>query len=550
MVSLRTVRLVTSMLVLVAGCRSHAPLCEGDTCDTGAEAGAGGDAAGQQGSSGSTGVGGDGSGSGGDGGAGNDEPECRRDGDCSLGTRCDGDERCVGGVCVLGEPVECLPDMVCEAQGESVTCLYEQPSPWLLIASNDRIVGLPRAQIVEQPLFTLLERGQVTFDTSFFEVQWSPTGENALAFAYETEFGTSLTRFRFGAGLPERAQLDELPNWLDSIDSEVSAVFSVDGERLAVDAEGLFLLQLEGAAAATRWFQSSSRALCAEPNSWLASYGVVSLVGEELLERPLAGEGYPSPDTRWIIEAGTPGRLVPCAASGDVLELGSVGSVVWSSDSRYAAIALDDGGLRVLSLEDPAAPVEVWSHAAAEQHGFDTNNGALLIEVADADTFSLLTLDGAEPAALTALSLEADACVKGIGADLLLAHWPCSDEGANQVVWLPLHEPAAPESISPGRVVEYDAALGLAVLDVGIDDELVFLQLDRESYRLQPLLIKAEGSTYRFHFSPDAQGLVVTTAPGFRWIVDYYPIDTATGDLQSKVQVTDGGVWVGWQPWR
>ena len=172
------------------------------------------------------------------------------------------------------------------------------------------------------------------------------------------------------------------------------------------------------------------------------------------------------------------------------------------------------------------------------------------VKLRGADTYSLLNLIGSSPAAPRDLSLAADACVMGVGAGVLLAGWPCGDEGSDEVVWLPLHERAEPEVLSPGAVVSYDPALGMAVLDLGTGEALRLLHIDRHGHRLQPLLVKNEDYGYGFHFSPDAQGLVIVTMLGPKNVADYYPIDLGTGDLQTKVPLAVGARAVKWQPWR
>ena len=59
-----------------------------------------------------------------------DSDECQEDADCVNIFYCDGEEACVDGECISGDPIDCDDGLWCDEVSESCLPLDELSVPW------------------------------------------------------------------------------------------------------------------------------------------------------------------------------------------------------------------------------------------------------------------------------------------------------------------------------------------------------------------------------------------------------------------------------------
>ncbi len=527
-------------MLVVAGCRSHTPVCDGADCK----------ATGSGAADGVAGAGSTPDNAAGAGGAAAREPECTSDSDCTRGTACDGVERCVEGRCQDGQAPRCDHGTECDPNSIDGACVYTEQSPWLLITFDERVVGLPRHLLGSMPLATLAESRDKKL-SPFYLATWSPSGADALVITQEPEQGLSLARLQFGSGLPAPlAPFENLPDWFPT--AEVGTTFASDGSRMAVDewTQGsLFIVDLEDPPLPTQLAESNISGFCEDPKTWLSPRGLASIVnGKVAVQEP---GGVLSPDARWLAQIGPDAALVPCTIGAERLPLGFGANLFFSPDAHFLAAELDDGSLRVFSLRDSTQPAEVWTHPQAKFRNFSGDSASMLLQPAGFERLSFVDLTADEPATAE-LELDPSAYVELIGPGALLA----LDLGSGEetLMWQPFRALQAPMPVAKGVIVQSDAARGMAVVRRDSGEKLentVLVRFDRDGFRLDSLAqVDAGSEDHSTFLAPDGSGVVQMYERDLLTLIDWFPIDPKTGDLLSKVPLAEGAHAMEFQPWR
>jgi hypothetical protein len=381
-----------------ASCREHRELCQGEGCgaskidDT------------TPGSSGSAGSFIDPDEPSGAGGA-DARPACSRDADCDDGLACDGVEPCVSGRCEPGALVECASGTHCVEDGAE-RCVYENSSPWLVAMTKERVMALRLAELAagETTLIPLLERPRDRAFLGFAGAFWAPNGRFALVPSVEPEFGSSYQLLQFGAGLPAIGDVPDLPNWGDYSDPPQFMPDSSQA-RLFDNYSGSYVVDFTREPPVTQrhplgdfyWTTGG----CSDGKSWVRvdhDYRVsVDTVEDGTATARTLGEFYSliSPDGAQLLltthsTAETPQVvLTHCSDDPWTFEIKDAFHGEFSPNSKLLWLKLNGGGLRVLSLEDPSAPVEVWARSTADDvdgERFTPDGRRLLFEQAEGDS--------------------------------------------------------------------------------------------------------------------------------------------------------------------
>lgn len=461
----------------VAACRSHQQVCDEATCGNLGGAGRGADATEPEPEAMAGAAGGA------------PEPECRRDQDCANDLRCDGSEHCSSGKCEAGAALECDHGTGC-VEGAEARCLYEQPSQWMLVSSLDTLFGIRIADIGNDPkLIALAERPRKATLTGFDEVFWAPNGLAALVRSAEQEFGFRLELLRFGAGLPSQLlPLPDVPNWGDFYRPPAIAWDST--RALVTDGySGTFQVDLSESGAPTQLIAPRAAIdycqFCRDSRSWLQTPpddtpSLATLVDGEILLRELAGGTEVSADGRVLSTylrdddenlLGT--RLSACSGEAWEVEFLEGSSVFLSPDSKLAVVSPAAGGSRLVSLEDPANPIEIWSHPDASPSNsptFVADGQKLLVSATgDDDVRSLHVVDFAQAAAQpVSLRLPGDAVIDLVTDSWLLA-WAAGADDSRQLLW---------QSLAPTE-------RPVTVLSDATDDDIVLHALGTDAVLLQ-----------------------------------------------------------------
>lgn len=529
-------------------CRSHEVLCDGLSCDMGAGGQAG--AAGADSASG---------GAAGDTGGAPASVECESDAPCQNDERCDGAERCVEGRCEPGDALSCEHGTSCE-ESDVARCVYEAPSPWLLTIGTDTIRGLPIAEIGKRKLPPLATREVEEPLTGFEEVTFAPNGKVAIVHSLEHQFGSSLKLLRFGPGLPsELLEIPDLPDWGDFWEG---ARFSADSTRALIrDAHtGSYVVDLTDERRPTQLVAPGddlgdllAQAFCKESSSWVQygdeQYSIATRVDGATSTRSLGyGSFEVSPDGTLVLfqpvaEDGM--RLYSCSGDDWVVTFDEAVGGRFSPSSRELLLSLAEGGLKLVSVEDPRAPLELWAHpTAALGHGFNLDGSKLLVQlVADgADEATAHAVDLSDPSQPPySLRLPVSAETIACGKTAMLAWGGSSEDDARDVLWQTLapSSTAAPVVVRPRPPQEvakiYGASEGSVLLGSLVDEQtaLSLLRYDTED-------------TDEFEEVP------VATFPGSIWGLSWSPIGQSLA-VQVTGATIDTKVWwvtfsETWQP--
>jgi hypothetical protein len=521
--------------------------------------------------------------------AGEPAPECARDEHCQNESMCDGSERCADGQCLPGEAVECQYGAHCDDEATPL-CIYDKPSPWLIATTTQRVSGLPVALLNEvDELLTLAERPKGSVLTGYDKPFWAPNGKVALVRSFEDRMGSRLSLMRFGAGLPSSLEpVPDLPNWGDYWDTPV---FSADSNWVSVtdNYTGTYLVDLKPDAVPPqlqpRAEFSAPRLLCADPDAWLPYVDseeslLAALVDGELATRSLGtGSITLSPDGRLLLigvedadgdEVGL--QLGSCSAETWLVNLDGASHAVFSPDSQLLLLELREGGMKLLSLTDPAEPAELWSNLAARpavERGFSPDSQKLVFLLSDATeeepSLHVIELGELPTTEGRGLALPAQGEVVALGDEAVLM-WSSSAEGEPpRLLWRAL-EPAVDEDgkLEPPLVLVEDAALPTTVTSHAFDSRTVFLtgyskDLDQTTVsRLlfdasQPELVELgtfAGSAQSVEATPRDYGVAVLMEKGLIDVQLFWIGFAPDGVPASPRLLADQAFSVSIQPWR
>jgi hypothetical protein len=410
-----------------------------------------------------------------------------------------------------------------------------------------------------------------------------------LVRSFEDRMGSRLSLMHFGAGLPSSLEaVRDLPNWGDYWDTPL---FSADSKWVFVtdNYTGSYLVDL-GLDPAPPRLQlaeefSVPRALCADPSAWLP-YGsseesvlATSLDGE-LATRSLGpGSITLSPDAHLLLigledeegdEVGL--QLGSCSAETWLVHLDGASRAVFSPDSQFLLLELEDGGLKLLSLAAPAEPVELWSNLAASSAfgpGFSPDSQKLVFLLSDAaaDEPSLHVIDLGDPSGPTpsGLGLPAHGDLVALG-DRALLMWASSAEGEPpQLLWRSL-DPAVDEGgkLEPPLVLLEDVAQSTSVAHHTFDPRTVFLTAyfeELEQTTVSRLLFDASqpelvelgtfaGSATSLEAAPSNYGVAVLMAKGGFDMQLFWVGFAPDGVPYAPRLLADQAFSVSIQPWR
>jgi hypothetical protein len=550
-----------------ASCRSYEEVCDETTCRDDAAGGYAGAPGSDEGEpSGAAGAA--------------PEPECRRDGDCANEYACDGVERCVSGRCEEGEALQCDHGTSCvEAARER--CVYEVPSPWLLVTGTESLRGLPVAELGKRELITLAERPREQVLQGFERVFWPADGKVAVVRSFEREFGYRLELLRFGTGVPGPiVPLPDVPNWGDFYEAPR---FSRDSTRaLVVDGYGgVYLVDLTQAATPTRLVAPPNAVarveFCSDSTSWLQQASDTSLWAQARLAdgaidtRQLAGS-WPSlsPDGRWVAlelvdeEDETIGvQLLACAADSWSVDYPEARSASFSSDSQLLLLQLTGGPVKVLSLENPRDPVEIWSDPEAsdwEEPHFSTGAQGTVVAYLKGEDDSLRFVDPWTGAEVPDRELPPNTALAASGTSSLLL-WSNTTSGApRDLLWhsltpnvpsvLVLSDPNDEATEIWSCPPAPDAVLLGRRLPGAEQTELMFLRFDGERAELGQLetLMTVQGAISSVIWAIDGSGAAIGTQGALIDNTLYWLPWSAEGPGEP-VEIAEKALTVEFQPW-
>lgn len=475
-----------------------------------------------------------------------DAPECSRDVQCDNDLTCDGAERCVGGKCELSEALECAYGTHC-VEGAAERCVYETSSPWLLAMTKERVMALRLADLAAGDT-TMVPLAQEALDPDrhqafggFSRAFFSPNGQHAFVLSVEEQWGYSYQLARFGAGFPSLGDIPELPSW-----GEYEAPqFQADSSRarLVDDNSGNYVVDLTRDPVLTE-----RQAL--DDDTWRTegcSDGKSSVhlddndaVYIETVEAGITttrelGEHYYdiSPDGRFVLLTSDEYAEVPTVVlthcSGDpwALELDDAFGGSFSPDLKLLWLKLNGGGQRVLSIEDPAAPVEIWESSEAEDiYGsrFTPDSRRLLFEAPVGEnepSLHVVDLSLAAPEAYD-LGFAPGAELFYIGNAALLAI-DSSQEGSVRYLWRSW-SPTDPPQLAFERTTSQTSKFSSGFLEEGgffiergSDEqvELLQLQLAADGFELTSLGTFEGVDIGTVEIAPDHSGVLVGASTNF-----------------------------------
>lgn len=417
----------------------------------------------------------------GEGGAGSTS-QCETDLDCDDGRACTGEERCSASVCEGGTPIECDGGTVCDETDPDEPCVYARSSPWLVLLSYEKVLGLPTAELGKRKLLTLGQRVGTGVFVGMNAIAFSPNGRHALIDFWAPDFGQAVLEVSFNRGVPAPAHnLENLPNW----GSYSVPTFSHDGARALVSEvdSGAYLLGLAGRRGESSQldvptFRGDEVAFCSDDHTWLRSGPKTTLYtltdGHALANDLGHDDQYDvelSPDARKIWLGGESPRLVSCAGEATSAPLGVVAeSAEFSPDSRWLLLSLADGSTQLLSVAESLTAAEVWSGSSVAEWFWSDGAGALLVrlETEVASSYGYFDLSQSPPV-LRTLALDGAASILGCGSSGCLARSPEQADSAEALLFQPFNVEAAPAPIgdasgAPATVALADFQRGRLVL--------------------------------------------------------------------------------------
>jgi hypothetical protein len=505
-----------------ASCRSHWPLCRGVACHAPQAAGAGPAEA-----------------AAGEAGQAVPAPACSSDAECSNALACDGQERCSEDGCQPGDPVACpYPALHCE-EDASEPCVFDTPSPWLVIARGETLEGLPTSELGKQKLIPLASRPPSR--GLGYAGTLVAAGPFAVPVALEEEFLYRAQYLRFGRGLPSKLQL--LPDVPDLIDSLDAPLLSPDSRYVLVidDATGMYMAPLEDRRQATYFFPREEGSVyqagfCEDSRTFWrrdqAGLSVVTLTDEATSSRLLEASGTPlwSWQKRFLVlETTEPtGVLVtPCTADGESTFYDGAYEPVIGPGSETLLLSFEAGGQTLYSLDPPDAKRELWSNGSVriESATFSPDGAHVVGWVEDQLCVADLNDAGQRPAALGVPSSASLASAKEsengeymnlVGNTAALIWVPTEDGEGRELYWQPLAPSLKPQSLFSDpradsvnvRISQHDVNQAFIVLRDGELYLLKRLRLDTEKPEVEDLFA-LDSDINRVELAPDGSGLAV-----------------------------------------
>jgi hypothetical protein len=530
-----------AFVVSLASCREHRQVCEGEGCAAVAV------------DDGGTGMAGSPTGLEGNAGAGGADtlPECSRDVQCDNGLVCDGAEQCTNGRCEAGQALKCAYDTRCVEQGAE-RCVYETSSPWLLAMTPERVMALRLAELAagHVTMIPLVERESHQAFVGFGGAFFSPNGQFALVASGEEQFGSSYRLARFGAGLPRVGDILDLPNWGRYWDAPQ---FQADSSRVRIvdRHSGSYVVDLTRDPAVTKRQDVDDPAwrtgACNDGKSSLRvddDYLVyVDTVEDGITTTRQLGEHHYddrehyyeiSPDGRFVLLtsdeflAEVPEvMLTYCSGDPRTLEFDDAFDGELSPDLKLLWLSLNDGGQRVVSIEDLSAPVEVWASSAAEDVDgarFTPDSRRLLFEAAEgANEPSVHVVD------LSSAELEAHdlGLVPGVElfytGDAALLAIDASLEGRVRYFWQSLSSTEPPRLVlerTTSQASEFSRGFleeGSFFVERSADEhvEIFTLRLAADGFELTSLATFEGVQTGAVEMAPDHSGVLVEASTNF-----------------------------------
>jgi hypothetical protein len=508
-------------------------------------------------------------------------PACLSDQECQNDSACDGDERCTATGCEAGPTPECEHKTICDDAAAEL-CVYEQPSPWLLATSLGALVALPAAQLGRERAFTIAPQpGETPFE-GFNQIFWAPDGKVAIIRADEEEFGASFHHARFGAGLPSAVSLlPDVPNFMEG---ETTPYFSADSEYVFIYdyLSGTYLLNLKDAGVPTRHIPPVEGSyvdtmFCADQRSWFAwakprggylhRAWIGSLEGDEIVQRSIGetdwGFGISNDRRLLVLDHGLDDEgnelgfvLRPCSNDAWAVEFPRALYNVFSPDSKYLWVEDDDGVQKVLSLDDPRSPVELFS---------SVDLGATLLDEFTPDSKHLrATIDGiphlvdlgrTPTPLLLPLGLPDTSSIVELRNAALLA-WPNDEAKPGQLVWQAVPPSGTPipilDNVTSDNSTFFDDTLipdRVFVARAALDESELFSILLDGSAPEAKLLITIDGTFDELTATPDQAGIVFArsaSAPG--GMLMFAPFEPS-GELGTARVVAETGYVHELQPW-
>jgi hypothetical protein len=564
--------------VACLSCRSHEGLCEGADClpASGGQASASAEDAAPAGAAGEA-----------NGGAASAlRTECARDEQCQNDSACDGVERCVEGRCEGGDAPSCEHGTAC-AEQEMARCVYETPSPWLLTIGTGTIRGLPIAEIgkqkAEPALPTLATREVHESLTGFASLTFSPDGRVALIHSYESQFGSSMQMLRFGRGLPsELLEIPDLPSWGDFSDEPQ---FSADSTRALISDSfsGVYIVDLTEERKPTQLVAagddlSAFRAepFCKDASSWVqysdGQYSIATEVEGKVSARPIGYGHYQlSPDGNLVVIAVTDEdsnleavRLYSCSGDAWVEELEGVTPATFSPTSKELLLGLAGGGLRILSLEEPQEPTEIWADPSAQDYdyAFTADGSKLLFERAEegAEDTTIHAVDLSDPSEpfvySLRLPLSAEVAIVGEAAILAWSTWAFDEP--RDLLWQTLR----PQSTAEPRLVLSDPSDDVTEIhSAPFDPESVLLgrlsgeqttltrlRYDGSSFEQTPI-VELPGTIWSMAWTPDGRGVAIQVTGSLIDTKSWWFTFSETGQASQPLLLAPESLEVRIQPW-
>jgi hypothetical protein len=547
-----------TVVALATSCRSHLPLCQ-DECEAAPAAGAGAGPTDEMAA--------------GEGGQAGAPPECVKSSECTNRLACDGEERCARGSCEPGQPVSCPhPGMRCdeEAGGD---CVFDPPSPWLVVGQGETLGGLPTSQLGKEPLITLASRPP-SRALGFVSASVGNNGSFALAVSHEEEFLRSTQYFRFEAGLP--SELRPLPDVPDLIEALREPLVSPDSSfALIFDrATGIYLAPLADRSRPTVLFPlepgvEHDAAFCEEPSTfWRYDGASVTLesAADALPSRPLGGSTTPkfSVEKRFVVLTidDPPGVLVtPCSIEGaNTVYEGAWGPII--APGSTAVLVQLEAGQKLYSLEDPR--VELWSSSVRLTDPSFSSDGSHLVgsvdevlHVADLREPSgpPVSLGLPEGARLAEVWMD-EGYLRFVGKRAALFWLPGEGGEVGTLFWQPLDPSRKRRALL--------SELALADLDFflsGRDVDQIFVTVRRDDgqhlKRIRLDTVQAEleelftlPAVTRLELAPDGSGLAVVGRPTSQVpSALYWAAIDRDGEVQQPVIVSQNSLNFAFQPW-
>jgi hypothetical protein len=331
-----------------------------------------------------------------------------------------------GGGCATGSACE-------ESQCPGPITGCRSSSAWLLLASHERLVGLPIDQLGTRELVVLGEKESTDVFVGFEQAIFSPIGHHALVQYLSHDFGYEIYELYFDRGAPGQIRpIKNLPAWGEfkqpfySPDGSFAVLPEFDGPGYLLDFTGdKTVASVLPAAPLTAY----GLGICADGSIFASeNQQLVTRVRDE------AADIVASPDARKVLVGENELRHCSAKATGVTLDV-AMDEAEWNPDSRHVLLSRDDTS-RVLKVADDLKVTEVWTGANASTG--DWLNGSALLLPADFAGPGLSYLDiSVTPGVVRPLGLDSDATVVGCSEEACLAIAPV-DATKTDVVIVPL----------------------------------------------------------------------------------------------------------------